>query len=426
MTGQTTIFALSSGPPPAGIAVIRISGPAATATLRTLTARDLPPARQATVATLRDEAGAVLDRALILWFAGPASATGDDLVELHLHGGRAVVAAVLSWLARQPGLIAAQAGAFTRRAFENGRIDLTEAEGLGELLRAETEMQRKAAQGWAEGGLSALIRQWDAQLNAVAALVEAAIDFSDEDDVGAHDPDLINNRITVLSDTISDHLRDPPAERLRDGLRIVIAGRPNAGKSTLFNALVGRDAAIVSAVAGTTRDVIEMPMDFGGVPVIFADTAGLRTDAADLVEQIGIARAQAQFQAADIILALDDSVTDSHGEIIRVAAKADLNQHGTGWPVSAQTGAGLSALKAEIARMVSASLPPPHRVALNVRHRAALAAVVIELRAAIGVRDELIVAERLRLARTALGTVTGRGSVDDMLDQLFSTFCIGK
>ncbi|KEY98782.1 tRNA modification GTPase TrmE, partial [Sphingomonas sp. BHC-A] len=255
-----TIFALSSGAPPAGIAVVRISGPAAGQALLAL-AGSLPPARRARLSSLRDPRdGALLDRALVLWFPGPDTATGEDLAELHCHGGRAVIAAVEQALASLEGLRRAEAGEFTRRAFTNGRMDLNAVEGLSDLLAAETQQQRRAALLMAEGHFSQRVEQWLRTLLNLSAMTEAALDFSDEDDV----PDdgietRIGQGVRILAEDVRAVLASPSAERLRDGVRVVLAGPPNAGKSTLLNRLVGRDAAIVSDVAGTTRDRIEVP-----------------------------------------------------------------------------------------------------------------------------------------------------------------------
>ena len=269
-----TIYALSSGAPPAAVALVRISGPKADAALEAL-AGTLPAPRMATLAKLRD-GDEVLDNALIIRFPGPASATGEDVAELHLHGGRAVVASVLAALGRIEGLRPAAPGEFTRRAFENGRIDLAEAEGLADLLEAETEAQRRQALALAGGALGRQVAAWQEELLALAAVVEAALDFSDEDDVAPAPRRFRGSRLAALREALTSWLARPPAERLKDGIRVVIAGPPNAGKSSLLNALVGRDAAIVSAIPGTTRDLIEAPVAFGGIPFLLIDTAGLR------------------------------------------------------------------------------------------------------------------------------------------------------
>ena len=293
-----TIYALSSGAPPAGVGVIRISGPQASAVLARL--GRVPAARRATLMTLRD-GGEVLDSALVLWLPGPGTATGEDCAELHCHGGRAVIAAVLRALSAVPGLRAAEAGEFTRRAFANGRIDLAEAVGLADLLSAETELQRRAAQAMLGGAFSRVVAGWRDDLLTISASIEAAIDFADEDDVGGLPADLAR-RLAALADALAQWLSRPRAEALREGVRVVIAGPPNAGKSTLFNALVGSEAAITADIPGTTRDVLSRPVAIGGVPFTLIDTAGLRGETDDTIEAIGIARAQAAMAEADIVL----------------------------------------------------------------------------------------------------------------------------
>lgn len=417
---------MSSGAPPAAIAVVRISGPAADAALQTLCGR-LPEPRRASLATLRN-GQEVIDNALILRFPGPSSATGEDIAELHLHGGRAVVASVLSALSPIPGLRAAEPGEFTRRAFANGRIDLAEAEGLADLLEAETEAQRRAALALAGGALSRQVETWRGRLLGLAARLEAELDFSDEDDVGADVLHRLSEDVGGLAAEIGLWLARPTAERLRDGVRVVIAGPPNAGKSTLLNALVGREAAITSAIPGTTRDVIEAPAAIGGTPFLLIDTAGLR-DSEDMIESIGIDRARAALETADILLWLGDPAhAPAHPQILVVAAKADLPAagHSEGLSVSARSGAGLDDLVAEVMARSRALLPREGEVALNARHRAALGKCRSWLEDSARATDPLIAAEALRQARVALDRVTGRAGVEDMLDALFGRFCIGK
>ena len=295
-----TIFALSSGSPPAGIAVVRVSGPKAGAALEALAGR-LPPPRRASRAAFREAAGEPLDDGLMLWFPGPATATGEDLAELHLHGGRAVVAAVERALAALPGLRRAEPGEFTRRAFANGRIDLAEAEGLADLLEAETEVQRRAAIELAGGALSRRVEAWRDHLLMLSAQLEAVLDFDDEGDVAAL-PATVLREISILADEIAAALEAPAAEVLREGFRVALAGPPNAGKSTLFNALVDSEAAITAPLAGTTRDVLVRPVALGGIPFSFVDMAGLREGSADTVENIGIERAHAEIERADLVL----------------------------------------------------------------------------------------------------------------------------
>lgn len=421
-----TIFALSSGAPPAGIAVVRVSGPQAGDALVALTGRALPEPRQASLSTLREAEGVVLDRALVLWFAGPASATGEDVAELHLHGGRAVVAAVLTALEAMPGLRPAEPGEFTRRAFENGRIDLTEAEALGDLLSAETEAQRRNAVAQLEGGLTRLVGAWQLALTGLSARIEAIVDHGDEGDVDESDLAAVIAGAVAVADAMETALAIPPAERLHDGIRIVVAGRPNAGKSSLINELSGRDVAIVTSDAGTTRDVIEVPLVWEGLPVILSDTAGLRDDAADAAEAIGIARARDVAAVADLVIALDESVPTG-ANVIAVRAKADLGGVDDGrLAISSSTGAGIGLLRGKLIERTRALLPPPDRVALNARHRAAMRDSIGALHELTGAPDVVIQAEMLRQARVALGRITGAGDTEAMLDALFGRFCIGK
>jgi tRNA modification GTPase len=419
-----TIFALSSGLPPAGLAVVRVSGALAGAALTALAGR-LPVPRRASVCRFRDAKGEPLDDGLALWFPGPATATGEDLAELHLHGGRAVVAAVLAALGGMAGLRIAEAGEFTRRAFENGRIDLAEAEGLADLLSAETESQRRAALVLAEGGLGRHVSGWQAGLLQASALVEAELDLSDEDDVGEGVAAPALAQIGALLASIRALLAAPPAERLKDGVRVVLAGPPNAGKSSLFNVLSGRDAAIVTEIAGTTRDRIEAPVVMDGVPLLLIDTAGLRDDATDAVEVLGIARSEDALAEADIILWLG-AADDAPAEAFLIAAKADLDAHRPGLPVSVKSGEGVAALRALILESARALLPAPGALALNARHRAILAEVADDLSEAEAAPDLLVTAEHLRRARAALDRLTGKAGVEDMLDALFGTFCVGK
>jgi tRNA modification GTPase len=428
VTPAVTIYALSSGSPPAAIAVVRISGPGAGEALRTIAGR-VPEARRASMATFRDPgSGEVLDKGLALYFPGPASATGDDLAELHLHGGRSVVAGVLAVLARIEGLRQATPGEFTRRAFENGRIDLAEAEGLADLLTAETESQRRAALALAGGALSRRIAAWQQRLLALGGQAEAAVDFADEDGTSDADAPIWISSASVLADEVRSALTAPAVERLREGVRVVIAGPPNAGKSTLLNALAGREAAITSAIAGTTRDVVEAPTVIGGAPFLLIDTAGLR-DSSDEIESLGIDRARRNLEAADIVIWLGERaeapdaersiVVRSKSDILPQDPSADLN-------LSARTGAGVDRLATLLIERAREVLPLEGEVAINSRHREALTLCLANLDEAAGTEDPLIAAEALRQARVALDRVTGRAGVEDMLDSLFSRFCIGK
>jgi len=416
-----TIYALSSGAPPAAVALVRISGPGADAALAAL-AGGLPEPRMARLARLRD-GEQVLDNALVLRFPGPASVTGEDVAELHLHGGRSVVAAVLAALGRIEGLRAAEPGEFTRRAYANGRIDLAEAEGLADLLEAETESQRRAALALAGGALSRQVADWQGRILGLAAEVEAALDFSDEDDVAPFAGDFAA-RLGALRAELAGWLARPPAERLKDGVRIAIAGPPNAGKSSLLNALVGRDAAITSATAGTTRDAIEAPISLGGAPFLLIDTAGLR-DSSDEIESIGIARARVAIEGADIVLWLGAPVEAPDGAV-RVHGKADLGPPlpGSDLSVSVMTGDGLEMLTRKLIQDSAALLPAEGDVALNARHRAVLHEALESLGETSA--DALILAESLRRSRAALDRIAGKAGVEDMLDLLFGRFCIGK
>ena len=436
---RDTIFALSSGALPAGIGVVRVSGPDARQALEKIAGK-VPEPRRAVSAVLRDAEGAMLDRALILWLPGPATATGEDIAEFHLHGGRAVVAAVQTALSRIAGLRAAEAGEFTRRAFLNNRLDLAQAEGLADLLAAETELQRRQALRQAEGGLGKLIAGWRDRLLDLSARVEAAIEFGeDEDDVPTLPPGLTAS-IHGLREDICAALAHPPAERLRDGVRIVFAGPVNSGKSSLINILSGREAAITSPVAGTTRDIIEVPVNISGIPCLLWDSAGLR-DAAGHVESLGVERSRQAMAGADLILWLGPPGNCPYpAKAILVQSKSDLGRSagGADIAVSAVTGEGITALRRVLDERVRALLPPPDAVALNQRQQRHLSGAAGLLRGAHMVAEDqdipglqadgdiLIVAENLRLARLELDHVTGRAGVEDMLDSLFGRFCIGK
>lgn len=429
-----TIFALSSGPPPAGIAVIRISGPQAGPALQALSGK-LPTPRRATLATLADPRdGTHLDRTMVLWLPGPATATGEDSAELHLHGGRAVVAAVETALAALPGLRRAQAGEFTRRAFANGRIDLAEAEGLADLLSAETELQRRAALAMAEGALSRETERWRNALLGISAKLEAALDFSDEDDVGAGQDTLppgFAADCAALAQDLETWLARPRAEPLKEGFRVVLAGPPNAGKSTLFNALVQQEAAITAAEPGTTRDVLTFAASLDGVPFTFVDTAGLRDEGAGEIERIGIARARAAAEKADLILWLGPEGEGPEGRALwEVAARSDdasaLRKSDAALRLSARTGEGMAQLREALIAHARQSLPAPGEAALNQRQHERLGQVAAALDQAQRESDPLLAAENLRLARIALDALVGRTSTEDMLDALFGRFCIGK
>jgi tRNA modification GTPase len=377
--------------------------------------------------TLHDR-GELLDRALVIRFPGPQSVTGEDVAELHLHGGRSVVAALLATLAGIEGLRAAEPGEFTRRAFENGRIDLSEAEGLADLLMSETQSQRRAALALAGGALSRQVGAWQAQLLALAAELEALLDFSDEGDVEIRLSGDSRQGLATLIVELEAFLARPPVERLRDGVRVVVAGPPNVGKSSLVNVLAGREAAITSEIAGTTRDLVEAPTAIGGAPFLLVDTAGLR-DGGDAIEKIGVERAQASLAVADIILWLGDPDDCSdRGRAILVQSKADISTRDAraDVAVSAKTGEGIDELVQLLIERTRVLLPAEGDVAINARHRAVLRGSFDWLREAEAAEDPLIMAEALRQARTALDRVTGRAGVEDMLDALFGRFCVGK
>lgn len=426
--------------PPAAIAVVRISGAQAGEALRALAGR-LPEPRHASLAELRDRGGAPLDRALILWFPGPLTATGEDLAELQLHGGRAVVAAVEAALAVIPGLRRAAAGEFTRRAFLNGRIDLAEAEGLADLLAAETESQRVQALGMASGHVSRAVAAWQDRLLTLMAGAEAELNFADEDDVevGEGVAQRLILGMATLAGELGEWLTRPAAEVISEGLSVVIAGPPNAGKSTLINALAQRELAIVSPVAGTTRDVIETALALDGIALRFSDTAGLRAESSDAIEMIGIDRAKAAVVAADILLWLGPPRdAPDHPRAILIAAQADRWRGDAATEaeaarcdltLSAATGEGMDRLHRMIVALARTLLPREGEAALRQRQRAALGDARDWLQIAAGSReasDLILIAERLRLASGALDRITGRAGVEDMLDTLFGRFCIGK
>lgn len=447
--GGTTIAAVSSGSGGA-VAVIRISGPAAGEALRALTGR-LPEPRRASLVRLVDPAsGERLDEGLALWFPAPRSATGEDMAELQIHGGRAVVAAVLAALFTVPGLRPAERGEFTRRAFLNGRMDLTEAEGLADLIAAETEGQRRLALAHAFGHLSKQVETWRRRLIRAMALVEAGIDFSDEDDVPAEARALARPEVEALLCELDAALADRRGALLREGALVAIAGLPNAGKSSLINALAARDVAIVSDEPGTTRDVLEVALDLGGQKVTLVDTAGLR-EAEGKVEAEGIRRARARIAQADLVLWVHDAAAGpppsvrpefeagEGAELWLLANKSDAPMAalpaGEGWAarslaVSARYGAGLAELTEALAGFVAErARGSEHPALVRERHRAGAIEAAHHLRVALAgwerLDDELI-AEELRLAGRALGRMTGAIGVEDLLDVVFREFCIGK
>ena len=422
-----TIFALSSGAPPAAIAVVRISGPQAGAALERLAGR-MPQPRQAALANLKAADGALLDQALVLWFPGPKSETGEDCVELQLHGGRAVIDAVYGELRKIKGLRLAEPGEFTRRAFANGQIDLLQVEGLADLVAAETELQRRAALGMAGGSLSRRVDGWRERLLMLSARVEAALDFEDEGDVAGLDEGFAAD-LAALSNELQHALAAPSAEMLREGYRVALAGPPNVGKSTLFNALVDSEAAIVTPLAGTTRDALQRPVALAGVPFTFVDTAGLRDATDDAVESIGIARARAEIANADCVLWLGPE-GEGPASAWEIEARCDLaertRKRAPAHCVSAVTGAGMDELKRALVEHARAAMPRPGELALGRRLRELVQAAADALADAGSLVDPLAVAEHLRTARTAFDRLTGCAATEDMLDALFGRFCIGK
>ena len=445
-----TIFALSSAPGRAAVAVIRLSGPACAAVCQRLTGGPPPPARRAALRRLRDpESLEVLDRGLVIWFPGPASVTGEDVLELQVHGGRAVLAALLDGLAGRSGLRPAEPGEFSRRAFLNGRLDLTAAEGLADLIAAETRAQARQALRQLDGALGRLYDDWRGRLLQALARLEAAIDFApDEADVPADPRAAIQPEIARLTAEIGAHLADRGrGERLREGLTIAVLGPPNAGKSSLVNRLARRDVAIVTAEPGTTRDVLEVHLDLEGYPVTVLDTAGLR-EAADAIEAEGVRRARARAERADIRLLLFDgalwpgldasTLALADERALCVLNKADLTPLPAGLqvagrpalPLSCRTGEGFDRLLGALGdaaadHMAPGASPLPTRS----RHRAALHAALELLercRTAPDAAELALLAEDLRLAARALGRLTGRVGVDDILDLIFGEFCIGK
>lgn len=388
---------------------------------------------------MRDpENGDVLDQALVIRFPAPDTATGEDLVEWHCHGGQAVVRAVLIALERQGKagngrfmVREAQAGEFTRRSFENGRIDLNEAEGLADLLSAETESQRRAAIMMADGHFSRRLEEWRGRLLGCSAQIESLLDFSDEDDVPDNGVEItIRIMLADLARDMAAQLIAPSAERLRDGISVVLAGPPNAGKSTLLNALAGREAAIVSDIAGTTRDRIEVPVSLNGVAFVLTDTAGLAETTNDRIEQIGIDRAKQAVESADMLLWLGAPEECPRDDAIRVSAQMDRPDwsapEGAHICLSARTGENMDALVDEMMKRADHLIPSEGSYALHKRQRDAVATISDLLKEAQSEPDLLIVAEQLRLARDAMDRLIGRSGVEDMLDSLFSRFCIGK
>ncbi len=426
-----TIFALASAQGKAGVAVIRLSGPLAHSSAAEMAGGALPP-RGMHVRTLKAADGSRLDEGLVLTFQAPSSFTGEDVAELQIHGSTASVDAVLRCLSDRVGLRMAEPGEFTRRALENGKLDLTQVEGLADLIDAETEAQRKQAQTILAGALGALAERWRRDLIRAASLLEAVIDFADEEvptDVSPEVRALIQG---VAADLDRETRGVQIAERIRAGFEVAIIGPPNAGKSTLLNALAGREAAITSEYAGTTRDVIEVRMDLAGLPVTLLDTAGLR-ETEDHVESIGIGLARKRAEAADLRVFLTDSPDDlgilRQADDIQVLPKSDLRGDSEGG-ISGKTGQGIDRLISNISRVLS-ERTTSYGIATRERHRATMIRATDALAAAQAVLESGpdmydIAAEELRTAIRALESLVGRIDVETLLDEIFASFCLGK
>jgi tRNA modification GTPase len=438
-----TIYALSSGKPPSAIAIVRLSGPQAGVALELLAGK-IPPPRRATRALLRDAGGQVIDDAVVLYFPAPASATGEDVAEFHVHGGRAVLASLFAALSALENVRAAEPGEFTRRAFENGKLDLTEAEGLDDLIHADTDRQRRQALRQLKGLLGDKARDWRARIIEASALIEAGIDFSDEGDVPSELMSPALAKIEALLDDITEVLAaQGRSERIREGLVVAIAGPPNVGKSTLMNQLARREVAIVSPHAGTTRDIIEVHLDLDGYPVTVIDTAGIReTD--DPVEQEGVRRARARAAEADLVLWITDAEhagirPEDKAPLWLVRNKIDLPGTDTRLPVCARSAKtfAVSARRGDgIADLISGLVDYAQQffgsseggLIGRARQRELLERTVDSLRRSITVagRGEELIAEELRSAAYSLGRLLGQVDVEEILDVIFRDFCIGK
>lgn len=428
-----TIFALASGALPAGVAIIRISGPDAFPAAQSLM-NDFSPSRGSVLRTIRKRNGSIIDKGLVLSFANPNSFTGEDCVELHLHGSRAVVAAVYDELSNLDNLRLAEAGEFSRRAFENGKMDLVEVEGLADLISAETEMQRRLAIEQSFGGQSDLYMDWAERLTRARALIEAELDFADEDDVPGSVSDQVWQDVGELFLEVKNHLEGVKAgEIIRDGFKVVISGPPNAGKSSLLNAIANRDVAIVTEIAGTTRDIVSVDVNMDGYLIRFFDTAGLRASD-DPVEREGIRRARIAIEQADMILQLEeiglkfeDDVGETKSPLLRIGTKHDLHGDVDGYDMllSIETGEGLQELRQTILDSVKSCW---HGSAVPVRARQIqfLLEASNFIDEALNGRELDLRAESLRSAANSLGRITGRVDVEQLLDLIFSQFCIGK
>lgn len=428
---RDTIFALASGRGRAGVAVIRVSGPHSDQALRAVTRKEVPRERHAVVRTIFGvENNNKIDSAIVLRFMPPRSYTGENVVEFQIHGGPAVTSALLAELGALPDLRLAEPGEFTRRAVENGRLDLTQAEAIADLVEAETEAQRRQAVRQLDGRLGALYERWRNQLIRSAAWIEATIDFPDEE-IPPSALERSHDDIADVANEMQSHLNDGRrGEILRDGFQVAVIGAPNVGKSSLVNALAQRDVAIVSDIPGTTRDVLEVRLNLKGYPVVLSDTAGLRAGR-DPIEQEGIRRAEARASAADLrLLVVDGSDTQFNGlrGDIEVRSKADLiDRRGPGLWISAKTGEGLDQLIDLLAKHAERSMDAGDAPALSrVRHRVAVERAERHLRDALTTSASELGAEHVRLALREIGRITGRVDLDELLDVVFRDFCLGK
>jgi tRNA modification GTPase len=436
---SNTIFAVSSGSGRAGITVVRVSGDQAREALVALVGA-VPAARKLVVRQVCDPvSGEVVDEAMVVWLPGPNSATGEDVAEFHLHGSVAVVRSVLSILGQMDGLRVAEAGEFTRRAFRNGKLDLIEVEGLADLIDAETEGQRRLAMRQLTGEASLMFVDWHRQVLEMLAILEASIDFADDDQTVEQSLSAVSAKVQALVGSLERALEQSErASLVRQGFRIVIAGPPNAGKSSLLNALVGRQAALVSPLAGTTRDVVEAGLVIEGVPVTLSDTAGLRVAAGDPVEEMGIARSRQEIADADILIWVVSQDTDRlfvpprEADLV-VESKADLfpheSSHRRNIRVSAVSGEGLPGLRTKLAALIQAkSDVGESAVLVRARHRQAIIDSIRMLNESVNTSNAAleVQAESMRQAARALESLTGRVDVEDVLGQIFSQFCIGK
>ena len=435
---QDTILTLSSGRLPSGVAVVRISGPRVRFVLETIVGA-VPPPRNAAYKLFRSRNGDPIDRGLVLFFPGPNSFTGEDCAEFHLHGGKAVVEKLLTELSELAGCRIAEAGEFTRRAFSNGKMDLTIAEGLADLIAAETEGQRRLALQVASGTQHELYTEWRQRLLRARAFIEAELDFADESDVPGSVSEQVWQSLALLKSEIENHIASGKrASMLRDGLHVVIVGAPNAGKSSLLNFLAGREVAIISEEAGTTRDLLEVKLDLGGIPVYVTDTAGLR-ETESVIEKIGIERARARMANADLVLVLEDmndpipiATEETSAALWTVGTKADLyDTSSSDWTyrISTKSGEGLDRLLSDLQAFAEAQIGQiEDAVPTRQRHINLLRSTVTEIdRALAGTHLPLeLRAENMRLASQYLGRITGDVDVEEILDVIFSQFCIGK